>query len=486
MIAPVEPWVGSVQEPRGWQREALVEQLACIRRGGRPLVSAATGTGKAKELAELVRCSLVGDGQIVVAVPSERLVKQLSETIAERVGSNLVGQFYGKRKAPNCRVVVACNPSLPALASQFVANSSRPLMLISDEAHRSETDSLLQFVDACDPRVIAGMTATPFRTDKRPLSIFSEVVYRYPMDRAIADGVLVPFAPAWWDGTGFDARDVDGIVESMIRDAQGPGFVTALTIKDAEAYAERLSANGFPSLAVHSMMPTAEVDARVARLLAGELRCLVQVSLLSEGIDIPPIAWIALRAVMGSPVRLLQLLGRALRTSPGKERAVFYDPNDLLGAIGLSHADSVGKQAAALEAAATGEARARGEGAPADRVAPAVAVSQLRQWARLGVLALAEAGFGKPDARPAAARAGWASPRMVGQVQHLAQACRWLPPEIRPVVEAAINKGDGLTVGEARDLIDLLGGLMIWREKAVQRTRWPAVDPALVEAARAA
>jgi hypothetical protein len=48
--------------------------------------------------------------------------------------------------------------------------------------------------------------------------------------------------------------------------------------------------------------------------------------MLSEGVDMPWLRWMALRQARGSRVEFLQEFGRVLRAAPGKTEAVIFDP----------------------------------------------------------------------------------------------------------------------------------------------------------------
>jgi superfamily II DNA or RNA helicase len=50
--------------------------------------------------------------------------------------------------------------------------------------------------------------------------------------------------------------------------------------------------------------------------------------MLSEGVDMPWLMWMALRKGRGSRVEFLQEFGRPLRAYPGKTEAVIFDPNE--------------------------------------------------------------------------------------------------------------------------------------------------------------
>ena len=137
----------------------------------------------------------------------------------------------------------------------------------------------------------------------------------------------------------------------MARGMTGPGVFSALTIEDAEGYAEFLTQHGFKAAAVHSKM-SKTVNARVlARLQAGELRAVVHVSMLSEGVDLPWLRWICLRRPVGSRVRFVQEVGRVLRTMPDgdrwgpKDTAYVLDPHALFLEHGISNPAALGEPA---------------------------------------------------------------------------------------------------------------------------------------------
>jgi superfamily II DNA or RNA helicase len=76
-------------------------------------------------------------------------------------------------------------------------------------------------------------------------------------------------------------------------------------------------------------MPKKAVKGAIERLRTGELSALVHCHMLSEGVDMPWLRWMALRQARGSRVEFLQEFGRVLRAAPGKTEAVIFDPHEL-------------------------------------------------------------------------------------------------------------------------------------------------------------
>ncbi len=336
-----KPWARSSIQPRDWQRAALPKVLDAIDTGRRGVVSAFMGSGKSILLAEVVhqqRKILKSNEVIIVGAPRRRLVRQLAATIARRCGGRrCVGTYFTDEKQPHKRVIVCCYASAEKLAAVLEEQGRTVALLLCDEAHQTETDTLLAAHAALKPTAAVGFTATPFRASKaEKLSLFDDLIYAYTYVDALRDGVLVTFEVVNWDGTG--DGEIDALcAEQISAHAQGPGIVSALSIADAEAYAEYLVDCGIDAAAIHSKLDTEEQDELIEELRTGELQCLVHVALLCEGVDLPWLRWICMRRPVGSKVRFVQELGRVLRVHPGKDAALVLDPHDLMGRHGITH-----------------------------------------------------------------------------------------------------------------------------------------------------
>jgi superfamily II DNA or RNA helicase len=71
---------------------------------------------------------------------------------------------------------------------------------------------------------------------------------------------------------------------------------------------------------------------------------LVHVSLLTEGVNLPWVRCVALRVLQGSRVRFAQYVGRALRRSRGKSKAVLLDPRGLMQTHRLTYEAALWEQ----------------------------------------------------------------------------------------------------------------------------------------------
>lgn len=453
-------WGGAT--PRKWQAEAFHAVLSALHSGVRkPLVHAATGAGKSYLIAEFAaKCT----GTVLVTTPTQYLTEQLGATLLARCPGE-VGRAFQHEWTPDKRIVVTCQASMPELLQTHPKWSC----WIVDEAHKAESDVARE--TRPETSVALGLTATPFRADARGLSYWDRLVYTYTSHDAVRDGVLVPWKVVRWDGQGDD--DTDALCAAWVRAAQGPGIVSAMTVKDAEQFAALCG--GLP---IHGYLPRAEQQLRIRQLKAGRISCLVHVQLLSEGVDFPWLQWLCLRRPVASPVRLVQEVGRVLRAHPGKSFATLYDPHDLLGELGLVHAAALEDAQAAGSRDTLEPTWAIPELQGLDEVStlpPAKAVDAISGWATDVLGALRGAGLADPPGQYEGGK--WrqkkASEKQVAALGRLAWAARYLPDERHRRAVRWVLEQPSVRAGTASDLLSVLKTLATASETARKaKTHW--------------
>ena len=464
--AVIVPWEGSTRTPRKWQAEAYPVVMASLRAGRPTSLVGCTGSGKSVLLTEAAREVALVAGpawRVVIATSRQDLVKQLHATVSARIGGGLVGRWYGRSKTPN-RVTVACYNSLGTLAEHHDLHGLQTALLICDEGHRLTTKAQWAAVHAIAPRARLMMTATPygsqgFRSD--PLCGWDPPVYTYGIGRAIREGVLVPPVPYHWTGD----PDADGTTAllSMLesRDPQGPGVVNAYDIEDAETFAERLTAEGYPAAPFHSKVRASDRVKRLKALERGDLRCVVQPLILTEGYDLPWLAWIGLRAPC-TYRDLVQLVGRGLRTHPGKRECMVLDPLRQ-----MERPDSLEQAACLMESF---EALAEKEAAKEQEAAAAKEREELQRVERLAV-SVGEASAWVERLATRVRAAGWVhdtppagswrdrapTAKQEAALAKVSSGTRWLPSDVREPVRLLLDNPGMLTAGAASDLVTVLG-----------------------------
>ncbi len=462
--------------PRRWQAEAVPLAMEAIRRGEAGIVQACTGAGKSVFTAAIcgtVLRTLRPGWVVVVAVPSEALVAQTAAALRKPLGETQVGEWYGRRKSKDAPIVVVCYDSLRTFVDALAVDGRRVALYLADEVHRSSVDSVLDVVSEMEPATRLGLTATPFRSvEGEALRGWDSVIYRYTIDQAIADGVLVPFRPILWDGPEDTSATHASIDMIKAHAPEGPGVVSATTIEDAIETAEILTAHGIPSEPVHSRMSRKAVAATLDRLQSGELRAVVHVALLVEGVDLPWLRWLCMRRPRSAAVGIVQEVGRVLRTMSqpdafgSKREAVILLPHATPILRSMAREADLDPVAAAKALREKMEEEVdpveRAETDPTVRLARSVgdvrgyveelfeAVARLHQIDRWDI---------SEDQRQRAPS--------VRQLQDLTRITedrrrwggRYLPERHREAVAALIEVPEVLTMGTASDLSHLLRGL---------------------------
>lgn len=461
-------WIGCT--PRSWQIEAhriAVEHLGQAEPEP-AVISAIMGGGKSILLAELSANVCQGDDVVVVSTSTEMLVEDLYGAIRKRCGSaKVVGRWYGRAKHLG-NIVVTCIPSVPALAQRLKEVGQRCCLWIADECHRTECNTILEDYENLAPAHALGMTATAFRSDKfEAISLFSKLLYRYGVAQAQADGVVVP----WQIVHDREGGKLDEACLRMVGDAQGPGLANASNIKDAEDFAEFLTANGMPAGAIHSQMHPRKRKAVLDDLQSGRIRCAVHVNLLTEGANYPWLRWLLLRRQVDSRVRFIQEVGRLLRSHPGKSHATFFDPHDLFGSFHLAYAEALGEAPEKPEWEDPAEDLERAARAIREEPDPAVALAWVESCIRTLVVAADSSGLTlgrKPikkldRIKPSTPLQGAAVAIAIDRAGGL------IPAGWRGVFNAILDRPALTRYGFAADLLAALEGI-------VRGNRWPPVD----------
>lgn len=472
----MNPWQGT-RPPRKWQRECLPIAIDAARSGDAAVISAVTGAGKSTLIAELCAMALPMTQErghrVVVSTPTQSLVSQLSETIAARVGWVNVGQFYGKRKQPERAIVVTCTPSVGNLGEAI--KGTRASLLVCDEAHKTEGGAIKAAIKALRPAARLGFSATPYRADEgETLELWDRVAYQYTLADAWRDGVLVPFEPVHWEGKG--TANTDQVCLDMARTMTGPGVFSAMTIPDAEGYAQWLTGHGFASVAVHSKLKPARIRETIQRLQRGELRAVVHVSMLSEGVDLPWLRWICLRRPVGSRVRFVQEVGRVLRVMPEadqwgpKSLAYVLDPHALFMEHGITNPAALGEPAPKPPKGPTLIGRLPGE---PKGLKPATRVDAASAWARRLLLVM-QAGGMAAETPSQHVDGQWrqkrASEKSVAALGRMKWACKYLPPGARKSGQWMCTNAHALRGGAVSDL---LGVLLALADEGHRYFAWP-------------
>lgn len=333
---------------RGYQRDVIERVGAAVAAGRhRILLVAPTGSGKTVVGAELVRLAVARRERVLFIAHRRELVQQASAKLhANGVDHGIIQAGFPTR--PGEPVQVA---SVQTLLARAIRGSAIEMpeagLLIVDEAHHARARTYRRIVDACPGAVVLGLTATPCRGDGRGLgNVFEVMVECPPVPDLIGLGYLVAtkvYAPTEPDLTGVRIERGDYVEKQIAAVMDRPALIGDV-VTHWHRLAERRRTVVFASGVAHSVhlrdefrrsgvwaehidgsTPSDERDGILARLARGEVEVVSNAMVLTEGWDCPEVGCLVLARPTRSVALFRQMVGRAMRTAPGKSDAILLD-----------------------------------------------------------------------------------------------------------------------------------------------------------------
>jgi excisionase family DNA binding protein len=254
----------------------------------------------------------------------------------------------------NSHIVVANIQQLASSADRWLSQFPSDFfdLVIIDEGHHVAAESWQKVVRAFPHARFVSLTATPFRADNKDL--LGELIYRYPFARAMLNGYIkhIVSASAHPAEITFTARgETDTYtLEQILELKEEAWFRRGVALSDecnrhiAEKAVEKLqalrAATGFPhqiaasamsidhadqvraifqemglqAETIHSNLPDDRKAAVFAKLRNNQIDVIVQVAMLGEGFDHPPLSVAAIFRPYRSLSPYIQFVGRVMRT----------------------------------------------------------------------------------------------------------------------------------------------------------------------------
>lgn len=350
---------------RDYQEECVQAHYDFFARNaeGNPLFVVPTGGGKSLIIAEFVRRSLEAwpDTRFLVLTHVKELIQQNHDEFVEHWGGLAPAGIYSAglgRRDSRDRVTFAGIQSVWRRATDL---GPFDLVLI-DEAHlipksgEGRYRHYLTELRRLNPDVRAcGYTATPFRLDggylhKGSGGVFTEIAYDVKVDLLVERGYLVPlvakrpervidtthartghgdFKTNDLEAAALDGDCVEEAVAETVRIAREQDRKALLffgtTIKHAERILGELDVHGVEARGVFGHTSKAERDEVVQAFRDGKLPALVNVGVLTTGFNAPRCDLMAVMRPTQSASLYVQMMGRGMRTFPGKVNCLVLD-----------------------------------------------------------------------------------------------------------------------------------------------------------------
>lgn len=314
--------------PRPYQTRTIEECKRLVASGKRaPLVVCPTGGGKTFMAGMIAEGTVRKGGRFVWLVHRRELMRQAAETFRS------FGLDVG---------VAGLGPTAPVQVCMVQTLTRRGevpegTVVGFDECHHfAEENDWNRLVDAYKDSVRFGFTATPERADGQGLGhAFDSIVVAAQISELIENGALVPcevFASKEKLPPKSIARHP---LAAYLEHANGTsGLVFAHRVAKGEEFVRDFVEAGVSAAMVTGMTPGEERDEILDRFRAGDLSVVVNVGVLTEGFDAPRATTCILARKIGSAGLYLQMIGRALRSFPGKNKAILIDLGNAVESFG--------------------------------------------------------------------------------------------------------------------------------------------------------
>lgn len=328
-------------------------------RGSHPLIVAPTGAGKTAILARIVTDAMAAQSRVLILTHVKELIEQGAATLRAMLPSAEIGIYSASLRSKELFAPVVYGQIQSIYKRAFHLFPS-PDLIIIDEAHlvpRNDSTRYGKFLSdlrIANPKAkIVGLTATPYRLDSGWLhkgdgAIFDGIAYDISIADLMRDGYLSPVVSKSVkrsiDLTNVRKRGGEFREDDLAIAASDPELVRETVAEIVDLGKDRRSwlifASGVPharmldvEMATHGIRaevltgsdPMAERAGKIAAFKRGDLRCLINIGVLTTGFDAPNVDLVALVRATESAALYVQMVGRGTRKAPGKADCLILD-----------------------------------------------------------------------------------------------------------------------------------------------------------------
>ena len=345
---PDEPVRKDEVTPNRMQVEAL-RGIQDIRNSGgdRALIISATGSGKTYLSAFDAK---VYGGRFLYLVHRRPILNKSFESFRKVLGPDAtMVKFDASERLPDVDYVFATIQTMSRYEVYSRIPKDRFDYIMIDEVHHIGAATYQRITSYFEPKFLAGMTATPDRTDGFDIYGFfnHNIAYEIRLKQAMEYNLTCPFhyfgiSDITVDGESLDdvsqfsniefEKRVDYVVENAEFYGYGGdrlrGLVFCRGLKEAEMFAAAFRRRGYRAEWVSGEMDKETVETYIERLEGdGEysLDYIFTADLFNEGVDIPSVNQVIMLRPTESPIVYIQQLGRGLRINSTKDFVTVLD-----------------------------------------------------------------------------------------------------------------------------------------------------------------
>lgn len=328
---------------RDYQTNCIKLLNESIRSGNKRIIACVpTGGGKSTIFSSYTKLCVKHRKKVLFMVHSKELVQQFAQRLSSQfnLGSGVI--MSGVKPNRQKPVQVA---SVQTLVRR---NKPEADLVIIDECHRAKAKTYQKILEYYPDAIIVGLTATPFRSDGKPLGdIFQDIVHPIKIRELINRGFLVGtkvIAPAEsvdMEGVKTVAGDFHkgqmmdkfndgaitrGVVSNYLDRAKGKrAIVFNCSVQHSKEMHERFLANGVKSAHIDGETDKKDRAKIVEDFASGKIQVLNSINIFTEGFDIPATEVVILNRATKSEGLYVQMVGRGLRPSDGKDECLVLD-----------------------------------------------------------------------------------------------------------------------------------------------------------------
>ena len=366
-----------IRPAQGDYQETAIQAIVSMLKSGSPrrgMVVMATGLGKTFTAGEAIRRADVNRRmRVLVLAHTNQLVYQLEKSFWPFIGPSEPTVVWNQNEKPTKATLESCRfifASKDSIAINIANQGDFPLidLVVIDECHHAHSKSTayqsiidkLRIGSSQGP-LLLGLTATPFIADPEatlepvfgspPLvsidmvyglrhGFLSQVDYRLFTDninwKALHEMQGQKLSPQAVNRVFFIKEWDDGVIQELQKAwgelASPKAIIFCGTIEHALSIKDKINARGFcKAAAIYSgsargaTMSQYQRNLLLADFESGEVSVMCTVDVFNEGIDVPDVNIIVFNRVTHSRRIFIQQLGRGLRLSKGKAKAIALD-----------------------------------------------------------------------------------------------------------------------------------------------------------------
>lgn len=324
------------------QDRFMAKLRAALKKYRKILAVAPTGFGKSTIIAEMF-AAIYEKGNSAWFIIHRVELREQVEKILQRAGVPYGLVVAGVKYDPTKDIQICMAQTL----KNRIGLMKKPKLVFLDEAHISCSNTYKKILSHLPDAYVIGGTATPQRTDRKPMGeIYENLVLSEDTRWLIEHGYLskyklfrptklslgdVEIKRGDYDqkqlAINLDKSKITGdSLEHYIKLSKGKKFIIFdYSVKASRESAILFTDAGFPCMHVDADTPKDERKSALERFRNGELMGLSNYALFTEGVDIPDIECVILKRPTKSIIVYRQSVGRGLRKTHDEKILTILD-----------------------------------------------------------------------------------------------------------------------------------------------------------------